>query len=37
MGEGGLPSYLLIIIMAVMLFVFFIAGIIVGKVIFSAF
>jgi hypothetical protein len=37
MGEGGLPTNLLIIIIAVMLFVFCIAGIIVGKVIFSAF
>jgi len=37
MGEGGLPISLLVIIIAVMIFVFTIAGLIVGKVMFAAF
>lgn len=36
MGEG-LPTYLLIIIMTVMIFVFSIAGVIITKLIFTAF
>jgi len=37
MGEGGLPISLLVIIIVVMVFVFSVAGLIIGKVLLAAF